>query len=131
MILQCVRFGKGYLHKMDKKGINIYEVLLHLILIAFIFGAFIFATVGRAGSKGVKQQVVEKQIALLIDSAESGMTFSVTKFNMNGAISKLWVEEGKVHALIENQKQSNGYPFFSKYDVSFREDENKFYLGVS
>lgn len=107
-----------------------YEIIIHLILIGLIFALFFYVTAGRVNSKEVKQQVVEKEIALLIDSAEKGMSFSINKLNMNGQINGFKVENGKVFALIDNQKISKGYDYFSKYSVSVDEREDRFIVHV-
>jgi len=113
-----------------KSGELMYEIIIHLILIGLIFALFFYVTAGRVNSKEVKQQVVEKEIALLIDSAEKGMSFSVNRLNMNGQINGLKIENGKVLALIDNLKFSKGYEYFSKYSVSVVEKEDRFVVNV-
>ena len=116
---------------MEKKFGNVmYEVIIHLVLVALIFALFVFVTAGRTSSKEVKQQILEKQLALLIDSAPEGMSFSVYKLNKNGFISKIELKEGRVYAYIEDQKSSKGYPYFSVYDVSVLEAQNKYTVSV-
>ena len=95
-----------------------------------LFGMFFFATTGRVNSKEVKQQVVEKELALLISSAKPGMSFSVNKINMNGVISKIELKEGKVYAYVGGSGFSNGYSYFSKYEVSVFEEDDKFVVRV-
>ena len=77
---------------MNKKASLLNEVIIHIILIALVLAVFLFATAGKIGGRDVKQQVLEKQIALLIDSAEAGMGFEIHKLNMNGL-----VEIGRAH----------------------------------
>ena len=109
---------------------------MHLILVALLFALFFYATAGRVGTKDVKQQVLEKQMALMIDSAESGMSFSVYKINSNGVVNNIELSDGKVHVLVDGQKVSRGYPYFSKYDVGVKfvnnegELEDKFVVSV-
>jgi len=122
--------------KMRKRGELMYEVIMHLILIALVFVLFFYATAGRVGTKEVKQQLLERQIALIIDSAEPGMSFSVYKINGNGIISNIELIDGKVHAYVADQKLSKGYPYFSKYDVNVEfvdsedDSEDKFVMSV-
>tara|TARA_Y100000310_G_C20685795_1_gene818884 strand:+ start:2676 stop:3074 length:399 start_codon:yes stop_codon:yes gene_type:complete len=122
--------------RIGKRGNLMYEVIMHLILVALLFALFFYATAGRVGTKDVKQQVLEKQIALMIDSAESGMSFSIYKINSNGRVDNIELSDGKVHALVEGQKVSKGYPYFSKYNVGVRfvdndkELEDKFVVSV-
>ncbi len=122
--------------RLRKKASLLQETIIHLVLIVLIFGLFFFATAGRVGTKDVKQQVLEKQIALLIDSAEEGMSFTVYKVNSQGFISDLKIEEGKVFVFVSDQKVSKGYPYFSKYFVSVefvdarRDVDDKYIISV-
>jgi hypothetical protein len=104
--------------KKNKKAGMVHQVIIHLILIAIIFGMFFLATVGRTNSRAVKQQVLEKQIALLIDAAEPGVSIDVYQINGNGVVGGLVLSNGKVFVTINNLISTRGYPYFSKYDVS-------------
>ena len=95
-----------------------HQVIVHLIVIAMLFTLFFMATVGRVDSRAVKQQVVEKQIALMIDSAMPGMDLKVYKLNKNGIIGDLAVMEGKVVVSIGGLSLGKGYPYFSKNKIS-------------
>jgi len=108
----------------------LYEAVIHIILIGLLFGLFFSATSGKVDSKLVKQQVLEKQIALLIDSADVGMTFGLFKNNLNGHIDKIELKQGRIFVYIEGIEISKGYPYFSKYEVFLDEDENKFYIRI-
>jgi len=115
----------------SKKGTNVmYQVLIHLILIALIFAMFFLASVNKVNSRTVKQQVLEKQTALLIDSAVSGTTISVFKNNKYGRIDDLHVKEGKVYASVDGLAISKGYPYFTKYSVSVDLDGDKWYVRI-
>ena len=133
IILIFVNSLRASQHKMEmkKRGNLLYEVIIHLILIALVFAMFFFATAGRVGTKDVKQQVLEKQIALMIDSAEPGMSFSISRVNKFGLVSKIELKDGKVHAYVADQKLSRGYDYFSKYDVLVEEKGGRFVISVS
>ena len=103
---------------------------MHKILIGMIFALLFMATAGRLNSNGVKQQVLEKQLALLIDSAVPDMTFIVNKANVNGVINNLEVKEGKIFAYIGSQTFSKGYPYFTKYNVNVEKQEDKFLIRI-
>ena len=107
-----------------------YQVITHLILIALIFAVFFLAATSRVHSKVVKQQVLEKQTALLIDSAVQGMVFTINKVNKNGRISNLEIKEGRVFVYVEGQGYSKGYPYFSKYEVILEKEEGKFLIKI-
>ena len=115
----------------NKKAEMLQQVLIHIILIALIFGLFFMAIVGRTDSRGVKQQVVEKQLAILVDSASVGMTFSIWKENPSGNIEDVRVSDGKIYVDLPGLKSEDGYPFFSLYKIRVYDDEDKFYLEVS
>ncbi len=115
----------------SKKATNLmYQVIIHLILIALIFAMFFLASVNKVNSKVVKQQVLEKQLALMIDSASSGMTFSIFKNNKWGIISEVKIEKGRVFVSVDGASLSKGYPYFSKYSVSGDSDGQRFYIRI-
>ncbi|MBT3578082.1 hypothetical protein HN499_04720 [archaeon] len=124
--------------KKDKRAELVQQLIIHLVLIGLIFGMFFLATVGRTNSRIVKQQVLEKQIALLIDAAEPGISIDVPTVNRNGVIGNVVLSGGKVFVTVNGLSSTNGYPYFSKYDVDviFREGEgdsaidDKFVIGV-
>ena len=115
---------------IQKKGEILNQVVIHIILVGIIFAIFIFATAGRINGRGVKQQVLEKEIALLIDSAEEGMEFGIRERMINGKINNIEIKEGKVFVSVENLGSFKGYPYFSKHPVSVRKEENKFIIRV-
>jgi len=115
----------------SKKGTNVmYQVLIHLILIVLIFAMFFLASVNKVNSRTVKQQVLEKQTALLIDSAVSGTTISIFKSNKWGFVDDLQVKDGKVYASVDGLAISKGYPYFSKYSVSVDSDDDKWHVRI-
>ncbi|MBT3577496.1 hypothetical protein HN630_00850 [archaeon] len=104
-----------------KKGAVMHEVVIHIILIAIIFSLFFIATARRADSRFVKQQIVEKQLALLIDSAIPGMDLKIYKINRNGIIDNLEIKNGEVFVSVGGLSFESGYPYFSKHQVSVEE----------
>jgi hypothetical protein len=115
---------------LNKKASLLNEVIIHIILIALVLAVFLFATAGKIGGRDVKQQVIEKQIALLIDSAEAGMIFEIYKINMNGLVDSVEIRNGKVFVGVEGFGPTKGYPYFSRYSVEVDEDETKFIVTV-
>lgn len=130
-MLLCVMNGKVSPHKMKNKQASLlYQAIIHIILIGLIFAIFLMATAERANGRGVKQQVLEKQIALLIDSAETGMDFEIRKMNINGLVENVRIKDGKVFVKVIGLPSVRGYPYFSKYSVSVRNEEDKFVVSV-
>jgi len=106
------------------------QVIIHLILIGIILALFLFATAGKINARGVKQQVLEKEIALLVDAAVPGMSFEIEKNNFNGYVSGVEVKEGKVFVEVAGLNAFEGYPYFSRFGVSVIEKDDKFVVSV-
>lgn len=106
------------------------QYLIQIILSALLIVLFLMAMAQKVDSRGVKRQVLEKQFALLIDSAGPGMTFSIDKLSLNGNINRIRVEGGRVFVDINGLLSLKGYPYFSKYYVSVVEHSDKFVIEV-
>ena len=115
---------------INKRGGLSNQVIIHLILIGIILALFLFATAGKINARGVKQQVLEKEVALLIDVAVPGMSFEIEKSNFNGAVSGVEVKDGMVFIGVDGLNAFEGYPYFSKYNVVVVEEEGKFVVRV-
>ena len=115
---------------MMKKGFILQKTLIHIILIGILFAVFVGVMDAKVGSRGVKQQVLEKELALLIDAAEEGMSFEIKKRNSNGFVESVEVRDGRVFVEVEGLRSTKGYPYFSRYEVSVEEDSSKFVVRV-
>jgi hypothetical protein len=115
---------------MRKRGSLLNEIIIHIVLIGIIFALFLFATAGKVNARGVRQQVLERQVALLIDAAVPGMSFEVKKKNLNGVVSSVEVKEGRVFVEVAGLAATRGYPYFSRYSIMVEEDSNKFIVRV-
>lgn len=116
--------------KNDKRGSLMNKVIVHLILIGLIFAIFITANAEKVNARGVKQQVLEKQTALLIDSAVPGMRFEINKLNQYGYVDDIKIKNGNIHIFVNGLVSLEGYPFFTRYQVSVRQEENKFIIEI-
>lgn len=114
----------------NKRGDLLYTVIIHIVLIGFIFAMFTLAAGGQVNSRGVKQQVLEKQIALLIDSSDSGTTLTLEKVYLSGNVEKIILQGGKVYVSINGLSSANGYPYFSKYNVDLREEKDHWIINI-
>jgi len=114
----------------NKRGSMLNQTIVHIILVGIIFAIFFMAVAGQVNGRGVKQQVLEKQLALLIDSAEPGMSFGISKINVNGLVSSVEISQGRVFISVEGFSSLDGYPYFSKYGVSVRDEGDKFVVSV-
>lgn len=113
-----------------KHGGLFNQVLVHLILIGIIFALFIMAVAGNVNARGVRQQVIERQTALLIDSAVPVMEFEIRKKNIGGTIHSVELKNGRIYIGVDNFGSLSGYPYYSKYSVSVREEDGKFVVRV-
>ncbi len=101
------------------------EVIVHLILILLITTLFILNLSSKIDSRSVKQQVLEKQTALLIDSAIPGMNFIIQKNNVNGYISKIEIKDNKIFIQIDGLVSLRGYPIITQHLIQLIEDEDQ------
>jgi len=115
---------------MDKRGELLNQMIVQIILVVLVFGVFLMATADKINARGVRQEVVERELALLIDSAVPGMSFTVLKFNMNGIINDVEIKGGRIFVSLEGLRALKGYGFFSRYDVSVVDEGDKFVVYV-
>ena len=117
------------LTKSKRAGI-LNQVVVHIVIIGIIFAIFIFATAGKVNARDFRQQVIEKQIALLIASSEPGFSFEVNKVNLGGEINSIEIKEGSVFVMVDGLRSVKGYPYFSPYRVSVEDLGNKFLIKI-
>ena len=125
-----VIIGKGSLLRMDKRGSLTNEVIVQIILVVLVFSFLLMVTADKINARGVRQQVVEKELALLVDSSIPGMSFSVWKVKMNGLINDIKIKNGKIFVSLDGLASLKGYGYFSKYDVSVEDVGDKFMVIV-
>ena len=113
-----------------KRGEILNSAIIQLIIIGLVFAGFLFATAQKINARSVHQQVLEKQTALLIDSAVPGMSFEVYKRNENGVVSSVTLKDSKIFIQVNGINSINGYPYFSKYSVNVVEEEDKFVVKI-
>ena len=123
-------FGCLKIKMKNKSAKLLYEIIIHLILITLIFGLFFISTTYRANSKGVRQQIIEKQTALLIDSAPAGTRFFLKRENPNGKINNIDLKDGRIYAYVDDNQFSKGYPYFSEHDVNIEKEEKRFVVKI-
>ena len=107
-----------------------HTVIIHIILIGIIFALFLMATADKINGRGVLQQVLEKEVALLVDSAVPGMSFEVRKLNQNGIVQDVSLKDGRIWISVNGLKSLKGYPYFSRYNIGVRDEGNKFVVFV-
>jgi len=118
--------------RVSKKGAGaMNHVIVHLILVGIIFVVFLFATADKINARGVHRQVIEKELALLVDSAVPGMEFEIRKSHPHGIIQKIEIKDGRIFVTVKGLGSVKGYPFFSKYSVEVVDEGIKFVVTVS
>jgi len=114
----------------NKKAALFQQTIVEIIIVGLVFGLFFLSLNYRVQSTQVKQEILEKQTALLIDAAERGMQFEIYKKNMNGFITKMEIKNGKIFSYIDNSQLSKGYDFFSPYNVELEQKEDRFVISI-
>ena len=114
----------------NKRGSIGKQIIIQIILIVFIFVMFLLVTADKINSRGTRQEVLEKEVALLIDSAVPGMSFEIPKLNVNGMVEKVELRNGNVFVSVDGLAALEGYPYFSRYSVSVSGEPNKFVVRV-
>jgi hypothetical protein len=66
----------------------------------------------------------------MIDSAVPGMEFVIKRKNAGGFVHSVELREGSIFVGIDDFRSLKGYPYFSRYSVSVREEGNKFVVSV-
>ncbi len=114
----------------NNRGSVLIEVVIHIILIALVLAGFLFAVSGRVNGRDLKQQILEKQMALLIDSSDAGMTFTINSLNINGLVDSVSVRDSRIFIGVDGFPSVRGYPYFSKHIVSVRKTKGEFIINV-
>jgi len=114
----------------SKRGETLNKVVVEIILIALVFALFFMANAEKIKARGVKQQILEKQTALLIDSAVPGMSFEISKTNKNGYVGSVELKGGKVFITVNGLGPYKGYPYFTPYEVFVEEESSKFVVYI-
>ncbi len=104
--------------------------IILVIIIALVFALFVIGIAQRADSRGVKQEILEKQIALFIDSAQDGVNLTVRRQNINGYIDDVKVKNNRVYVSVDGLLSLGGYPYFSSAKIKVYEELDDFVLEV-
>ena len=115
----------------NKKGDIDRSIIIQIILIVIITIGFLYANASKINGRGVRQNIIESQISMLIEASEPGMSFAIDKLNSNGIISDIKIKDSKVFVTVDGLTSSRGKTFFSIGEVSVRESGNKFLISVS
>lgn len=130
--LKFVALSRVFLVNMkNKKGSEEKKAPVELIFAGIILALFLLMTGGKIENRGVKQDIVENQIALLIESGVPGMTFRISKVNPNGNINDLRLENSRVYVKLDGLASQSGRKYFSRYNVSLEDDVTKYIVRIT
>jgi hypothetical protein len=115
----------------DKRGEIDKSILVQIIFITLIMAMFLSITASKINGRGVRQDILENQIAMLIEAAESGMSFEISELNANGIIDDIRIKEGKVFVYVDGLVSASGQSYFSQYEVKVLKEEDKFRIIIS
>jgi hypothetical protein len=116
---------------MKGKKAGVFQgMLIQIMLIALVFILFFTAHQAKFSGRDIKIQMIEKQTALLIDSAIPGMSFTLFQLNLYGSLDNLELKEGKVYATLDGLPSVKGYPYLSPYRVSLTKTEKGYVVEV-
>ena len=113
----------------DKKANILQTTLIHIVLIGLIAIIFISSTGQRIDSRYTQQQVVEKQLALFIDSAIPGMEFTILKVKGEIIITNIEILDNKIYATVNGLPSTTGHPIFSQHQINVQ--NNNFELVIT
>ncbi|MCK4997336.1 hypothetical protein KAS08_03450 [Candidatus Pacearchaeota archaeon] len=115
----------------NKRGDVDKSILVQIILVVLVFTMFLGVTAKKIDGRGVRQDIIESQIAMAIEAGVPGMSFEISKINVNGIINKVNIEGGKIFISIDGLSSFEGHSYFSRYDVKVIDEKGKFLVVIS
>jgi cell division protein FtsL len=117
---------------MNKRGTDAERsILMQIIFIAIVLALFMISVGNKINARGVRQDIVENQVATLIEAAVPGFSFEIAKLNSNGVVNDLKLEDGRVYAEVDDLKSVDGRAYFSQYNVELIEEPSKYRVVIS
>lgn len=126
------RYVHLFLVNKNKKGSDTERsVLLQIIFVAIVLALFLISLSGKINSRGVRQDIVENQIAVFIEASIPGMSFEIPKLHPNGIISDMELKDSTVVVAVDGYKPNEGRYYFTRYNVSLEEEPGKYVVRIS
>lgn len=118
-----------------KRGIIIGDVIFIILNVAF-FAMLLYFVRDRCLGENIKEKILTRQIALLINSAEPEtlLIFNVQEYLKIAKENKIQeqdfikIENGLVSVALNGDKSN--YPFFSDYKIEYELRENFLYVKI-
>ena len=67
---------------------------------------------------------------MLIEASPQNTQLEINKQNVNGLIKNVEIKDYRISIDVGSVESEKGYMFFSKYDVSVKEEETKFIIKI-
>lgn len=114
----------------NKKGDLPQQHLVYIIILVMVISLFLLAVNTKADSRGIKKQVLETQLALMIDSAMPETNLTVKKQYISGYVNDILIKESRIYVSVDGLKSLDGYPLITQYKVYVIELDDKFIIEV-
>jgi hypothetical protein len=115
----------------NKRGDSLQQNLIYIIILVLVISLFMLAIYTKGDTKALKKQVLEKQTALMIDSAIPGTEIILRKQYINGYINNILIQDSRIFVSVDGLKSLDGYPLITEYHLEVEEIENKFVIKVN
>ncbi len=115
-----------------KKGSQnpIGQMIVSLIIIGFVAVIFMFGIVRKLDDRGVKQDLAEKQTALLIEASLPNTNIIIYKKNFGMTVSSVKIKDGKIFIDLDGLISLKGTSFISNNHVLVMEEEKQFRIVI-
>lgn len=114
----------------NKRGNLPQQHLVYIIILVMVISLFLLAVNTKADSRGIKKQIIEKQLALMIDSAMPETNLTVRKQYINGYINDIIIKDSRIYVSVDGLKSLDGYPLITENKVYVTKLDDKYIIEV-
>ena len=114
----------------NKRGDTLQQNLIYILILVLVISLFLFTVYAKSDSRALKKQVLEKQTALMIDSAIPNTDILLRKQYISGYINNVLIKDSRIFITVDGLNSLEGYPLITEYALNVREEENKFIIEV-
>jgi hypothetical protein len=125
------KLGRGAGIMINKNGGFLQKSIISIVLVMTVFALLLVFISHRSESLGFKQQFLEKQMALIIDSGIPGTVFYLNKLSSDVLIDDVSIRDGRIFIKISGFSSLTGYPYLTPYLVTAEDIGNKWRISLS
>ena len=114
----------------SKRGDSLQQNLIYIIILVLVISLFLLTIYTKSDSRYLKKQVLEKQTALMIDSAVPNTDIILRKQYISGFINDITIEDSRIFITVDGLKSVEGYPLLTEYSLDVSETDDKFVIEV-